>query len=805
MNRIAWSLFCVSLFACHTPPPLNQPRLKDDVHPLDTAEMAKVQSFSWETGVLEIDPSVKLKVGEVVVGGIAPNAKYGVLRRVISIDGAHVETGPASLDDVVAEGRIEIDQPYVGAGIESMTPNIEGVSPIPMDNGSFATPGGITIGFDDVKIKDMDGDPKTKDDQMRVSGTVSLDPRVKFVFETGIVSGKTEISVSFIARNTLSTRVVAGAGVTGSHEVSLATVNWAPIDIPLGAFHLVLTPEVDFRLGAKGNVIAKYVGEASATAEAMVGVGYYGGGNFKPMHDFEVSSTTSSSAIAGSLNVEVYAGPQVNVLIYKIAGPTMRVLAYGRFAADLANPPDRCWTFDVGARAEAGFTFKNVPLLSSLVDDYSTELFDEPTELAHGECDPSLAGLNPEGETFGRAYEGPKPLDFLAATPLADGSVMLSTRDGDGWWLSRVRPDGSLDWQIFDRGTFSGNAVAEGIDGRLWVAGTLGGNVPWVSRFDLDGNLLWSQLYTEGGVVRAILPMEDGGAMMLGDVSAMAFAFRIDALGIVQWSKTYDVNSSLRDARRYGDGAVFVGWTSGAGLGASSVTRIAGDGSLVWNRRVAKAIDRLDGVDVDPQGVIGAGGSQINTGAGFVRIAADGSLINAMIIRNTQALKPHFIDAVRYVHGGFVASGSVGLFSAESAFAVQFDDQLVPVWANVYDGPNGESFLKMTVNTIETNAGAGWWGWGQTERKTDKAQVFAVRASTFGEAALANGFTTAHFDGNFDPPGTVLSPTQTVTELTYETLDLPAVDRGMGLRNINDQPTPMTPDVAITAEALSPK
>ncbi|MEW6432668.1 MAG: hypothetical protein AB1730_14285 [Myxococcota bacterium] len=750
-----------------SPPPVNRPRLKPDVRVLDEVALAKVVAFDQATGALELDPSLTVAPREVLVGGLSTATPHGLLRRVKSVAGTHVETEPASLEDVIAEGRIEVHQSVATSDSPTLTPLVEGVGALTKDV-SKSLPGGIIVGLNDVVVGDADGDPKTKDDQVRLTASISMQPSVDLVVDVSLADGFKEVSAALSVKDEVTARITGSGGVTIKSDVTVATITWPPIVLDVG-IPLVLTPELALKLGADGHAGVALKTEAVASTTARAGFGYLKGQGFGPIGEATNSSSTTALSIAGDVTLKVFAGPTLNLRLYGVAGPFMTIRGYVGLQTEAAPLPATCtWRLDVGAEVLGGVDLSGISVFGYGLDSYGGQLADFSSTLLSGACDPSAAGLNPAGLALARAYEGAKTLQALDAVPLGDGSVLTLAADPDGAWLARVRPDGSLGWQRFIPGAFTPHRAVLS-NGRILLAGNFGGVTPWLARIDLEGNLVWSHLYQPSGAARGLVALDDGSAIVGGDYLDAAdskfrtWLMRVDAAGAVQWSAGYDNGQELKELRRLGDGVVMLSWTSTGSEAASVLTRVDGAGNVVWNRRATGAGAYLGGLDVDASGVIGAGGGT-STGATFARVGADGALLNAVVVNDlAQPSLEHRFLQVRAAPGGFVTVGRVGSSDSADALALQLSDALVPVWAARFGGAREDA-----LSAIAVNADTGLWLLGDSfSFDADKRHLLLLRTTAAGSVTPSGAVTRHVFTGNINPPGATVG-TVTLSPLTWE-------------------------------------
>jgi cysteine-rich repeat protein len=241
--------------------------------------------------------------------------------------------------------------------------------------------------------------------------------------------------------------------------------------------------------------------------------------------------------------------------------------------------------------------------------------------------------------TWTRGYDGPLSGSdaAYAATLTAAGDLVVvggHTVDGQGMdtWLRKYDAAGTTLWTRTYSGdaglTDIGRAVTEGAGGILYVAGeeeVVGedGNM-WLGRFDTDGNLLWSRLYSGaaslGDALDGAAATDDGGVVVCGvekavTVPSLSFVRKYDDAGLVVWTVSDDgaggLGASCYEVDIADNGDVLVAGSAVDGVVTRPVVqRMDPSGALRWSTTIPGA---------------GTAASQ----ARCVRPAADGTIVVA--------------------------------------------------------------------------------------------------------------------------------------------------------------------------------
>lgn len=238
-----------------------------------------------------------------------------------------------------------------------------------------------------------------------------------------------------------------------------------------------------------------------------------------------------------------------------------------------------------------------------------------------------------------RTFNGAAMLGDVASgavlTPDGDlvvGGATAVLGAGNNTWLRKYAPTGDVLWTRTYDGAASSNdatqAVAVTADGYIYAAGHEAApgesNNIWLGKYDADGNLLWSRLYSgaAGGAdyLHAVIAMDDGGAVVCGYETAegipwKSFLRRYDAAGLTVWTEV-EAGPEAAGALCYGldrtaDGDIlFAGATIQAEQREPWLRRLAPDGTPRWSTVITGA---------------GTGASH----ARCLRPAPDGTLVTA--------------------------------------------------------------------------------------------------------------------------------------------------------------------------------
>ena len=319
-----------------------------------------------------------LTPGDVVVGGAAPNVPFGFLRKVVSVSSEGeqvvVETEGATLEDAIETGGAQVG--YV-------------LSPDDVQGGTQAA--GVTLAtapqtqgldffytLEDVVLYDDDGNLDTTNDQVRANGSIQLEPG--FSFRLLVRNFELE-ELSFTA----SVDEVADLEIGAEVELPLINVEkeiarhyFLPITVMIGPVPVVIVPVLVVKVGMDGSV---HVGVTTGvtqqvTLEAELA---YADGEWSPTSDFSNQFEYTPPRLSADLELKGYAGAQLLLMLYGVAGPHAAVNVYLRLEADLDAMP--WWSLYGGLTVPVGV---KVEVLGRTIAEYEAVLIDYEWLLAQG-------------------------------------------------------------------------------------------------------------------------------------------------------------------------------------------------------------------------------------------------------------------------------------------------------------------------------------------------------------------------------------------------------------------------------------
>lgn len=318
-------------------------------------------TFARQTAQLEL-----IQIGDILVGASTLDvgtdaAPFGFLLRVVNlslISGQFVvETTPAYLDEAIVRGSLTQEIVIDLGDIYDIPP----VSSVPRSGGivpiAYAPPyAGLEVKIDNV-LYDADGDTDvTKDDQVRVLGKVNVESGPGLHLSLDIQNNRLQkLRFTNSLQQTAELKVYSNVNLaTLKKEVVVQRYIFTPQTVFIGWVPVVITPELSVVIGIDGRISVKVSTGIEQSSIITVGAGYDSNG-WNPileMSNFHVGPV--ETLLEQGASARAYAGPELAVTIYGVAGPYGRVQGYLKLEADPAIVAAPWWELTGGIEGQVG-------------------------------------------------------------------------------------------------------------------------------------------------------------------------------------------------------------------------------------------------------------------------------------------------------------------------------------------------------------------------------------------------------------------------------------------------------------------
>ncbi|MEZ4223289.1 MAG: PQQ-binding-like beta-propeller repeat protein [Polyangiaceae bacterium] len=488
------------------------------------------------------------QAGDLLVFGVTDKTPQGFLGRVVSSDGKTVETEPAALQDLIQEGVIDFSKSFTPDDISAVE-NLTQFAPNLRLCGSLTSGLGASSGAVGVALT--------------VGGELCISPTL-------------DINLGFRLFAPPDIYVRAAAGVTGSlfvegtatvgieKEIPILTIQLGTITIPLGPVPVVILPQLTISVGAGGKVTAGVTAGIDFALNPTGGFHYDGGKDkFYPFaaetHDFGFHWPEPIA----TATLEGFAGPNIDILFYGVAGPYVGVRGYLAFDVDLLNAP--AWELHAGLDLNAGITTNRLFKI-----DWTASLLNFDVLLATSEDTP------PNGTKLG----GTASHAALVNPALASDDVMIIAAGSE---VRAVKTKGAAEWAY--TGSAPMTSVLRASDGNIYAADFDGS----VYALDKNGAQRWTQTMSS----RASLASPAADKLYVGEG---AFVRSLDTQnGAELWN--VDVGDSVRSVAVAKDGTLYATTFNG-------VNAVTSSGALAWAQPPSIGQTAAPGAAIAPDGTI---------------------------------------------------------------------------------------------------------------------------------------------------------------------------------------------------------
>ena len=323
-----------------------------------------------------------LAPGDVMVGDATTNVPNGFLRKVTSVSSTGgqvvVETEATTLEEAIESGSAQVSHSLTPDQVQAST-QLMGVR--------LATAADLQDDFylklEDVVLYDHDGNLDTKHDQILANGSIRLKPDLDFSLRVQHFELQ-ELSFVASAEETAKIEIEAKAELPVIDEkVEIARYTFSPVTVMVGLVPVVLVPVLTVNVGIDGSV---YVGlRSEVTQQVTLKAGLrYAGGVWRPVKDFSNQFNYSDPpTLMPTAGVEAkgYAGAQIALQLYGLAGPYAEIDAYLKLDVDAAESP--WWTLYGGLEVPVGVRME---VLGRELADYDIVAIGYRLALAHAQA-----------------------------------------------------------------------------------------------------------------------------------------------------------------------------------------------------------------------------------------------------------------------------------------------------------------------------------------------------------------------------------------------------------------------------------
>ena len=379
------SIMLLALAACGQPEaePKLETVISDNTRVTDSNTRASLVKLS-EDGNLQFSSSTpfldNLKAGDVLASEPSPAAPAGYLKKVkaVKLEGGAVivETEQAELSDAVLQTDSSFERQLTPADLASSTGLQKNIRLQRASKSARADRFEYEVNFDNTVLFDNDGNKDTKEDQLRVDGTLFFsDPLIGmdagltfkkiFGIPTPIPDGvKFKLGLQF--KQEVRLGVFAGIKLKHKEEIPLFKQIYKPIVFFIGPVSIVLIPQINVTLKLDGEFNAKVSFQAQAVVDVGLGIEFkkefkdvknLKDLKFKDINAAEIRFDADGGVAQGSVKARAELLVDGSISLYGIAGAFVGLNASLQFDGQIPRPKGKpAWTLQGAIDARVGLS-----------------------------------------------------------------------------------------------------------------------------------------------------------------------------------------------------------------------------------------------------------------------------------------------------------------------------------------------------------------------------------------------------------------------------------------------------------------
>ena len=313
-----------------------------------------------------------LKPGDRLVMGVSSRAPDGLLRKVTSVNQSGsqvtVNTTSATLEEVINKCDLAASKVLTPADVAQAVALTPGVSFEPRGSGTSRPQTALTAADFYVELNDVvvydDGNLNTDNDQIKLNGSVTFTPTFNWVLK---VDGGILKEMTFTETLTNKVNIEASAKLAKSidKKKELARYNCKPIVVWVGWVPVIFRPVITLNVGLNGEIYAGIKSSITEESSLTLGMSYLNGG-FSPIANYTHNFSWEPPQLTVGCSFKAFAGPQLSVLVYGLAGPYAEVRGYLNLEADVLATP--WWELYGGLEAVVGIRVQNYEWLQKILN-----------------------------------------------------------------------------------------------------------------------------------------------------------------------------------------------------------------------------------------------------------------------------------------------------------------------------------------------------------------------------------------------------------------------------------------------------
>lgn len=299
-----------------------------------------------------------VQAGNIIVADVSDKAPNGFLRRIDStaISGGRIiaYTSQASLSDAIESGNTSVEKVFTATDLVQLPKLPDGIR----FNQQKLSQGGFELLIDVTLFEDPASNTSVK-----MVGSVVIEP--SFNFSLHIEDNRLQELLFVNTTITTSSIELVGEVEFYSIEQIIEIARWSfqPITIFVGPVPVVIQPLLTIDISMNGSATAEISFGVERIEEHTAGLRFQSG-IWEQISEPEVSYDYSFNQASIGTSIKGSVGPQLNLLLYGIAGPYAKLNAFLDFETSSTNP---WWALYAGLEFGVGV---QVRVLDKQITDY---------------------------------------------------------------------------------------------------------------------------------------------------------------------------------------------------------------------------------------------------------------------------------------------------------------------------------------------------------------------------------------------------------------------------------------------------
>lgn len=286
------------------------------------------------------------QVGDILVSAPIEIAPDGFLRRVTSVtqngDQSVLGTEQAQLTDIFDQVNLIQNQSLTTADIRNTELLAKGISMVPDSKNPLSF--NYTLNY--INTESIPGTT------LRVNGGLQLNMGYEFAFRTRLGSGLTYLKGGGIISEESDLQLEVESNVFSIEEtIDLVSHEFQPIVFAVSGIPIVIVPRVVIVLNIDGQGSTNVTSRVETSASANAGL-IYQNNAWETYQNKEVNFGWDPPSLVGNLDVELAAGPSLEINLYGVAGPFVTGFGILDLEANMQQNP--WWVLSGGFRSDAG-------------------------------------------------------------------------------------------------------------------------------------------------------------------------------------------------------------------------------------------------------------------------------------------------------------------------------------------------------------------------------------------------------------------------------------------------------------------